>query len=292
MASGPPANARVNSSRTTRITAARPPEINSGQRICNGTAEQIRARPSPALIRQTSVTQSTASTRNLPHTSLPLARRPAQSNAPAGTSRSTYNSLIDLQSVSRLPSASTPVQSLSTRSSTLASPSRIARPRAVSAASPTTPIGLPSRVRTMSSINPPTKYHLGSPVTSTKILNTNSVSGVVPKSSTSPTSSPRPAPKSRPATSPIVKSRATLAPSIPLKRSTRRDAAVSGRELKSEAGAESKIQSAKSIQNTESKNADPNAPEVTDSANLSSEDVDMLESVWKGMYTILIPRSV
>ncbi|KAJ3995692.1 hypothetical protein F5050DRAFT_257015 [Lentinula boryana] len=266
MASGPPTNARVNSART-RALALGPPDVGFGQRIRNATIESNSARPSPAPTRRT----QSATARVSPNT----VQRPAQSSTP----RSTNNSPSQPKIAARLPSSSTQAHLPSTRSPTIAFNSRIARPRAISTTSPTTPTGLPSRVRTLSTINPSTKSHIGSPVSSsTKSLNTSSASSTAaPRPSNSVQPSPRPTPTFRLATDPGIVSLTNSTSTKSMDHSTKQDSLINARGSRSEVGQKRKTQSTQSGQS----NVERNTSEVTSDLSLSAEDVDMLKSVWE-----------
>ncbi|KAJ3788751.1 hypothetical protein GGU10DRAFT_92343 [Lentinula aff. detonsa] len=266
MASGPPTNARVNSART-RALALGPPDIGFGQRIRNATIESNSARPSPAPTRKT----QSATARVLPNT----VQRPAQPSTP----RSTNNSPSQPKIAARLPSSSTQAHLPSTRSPTIAFNSRIARPRAISTTSPTTPTGLPSRVRTLSSITPSTKSHLGSPIPSSiKSLNTSSASSTTtPRPSNSVKPSPRPTPTFRLATDSGIVSLTNSTSTKSIDHSTKRDSLINARGSRSEVGQKRKTQSTQSSQN----NVERNTSEVTSDLSLSAEDVDMLKGVWE-----------
>ncbi|KAJ3881493.1 hypothetical protein F5051DRAFT_106596 [Lentinula edodes] len=268
MASGPPTNARVNPARTR-------PDIGFGQRIRNGTADSNSARPSPAPARKTSFTQSATASRISPNPASSPIQRPVQSLTPAGPSRSTYNSQNDPKITTRLLSSSK--QTLSTRSPTTISPSRIARPRAISTTLPSTPTVIPSRLRTMSSINPSTKLHRSSPTPAgTKSLNTSSTHSAAPR--TSPSLTPSPRPQSRPTTRPNVKSRITPAHTKPVDDCTSRHN-LRGSGL--EAEQKRKTQPAQPSQHAKSENTDSNASGLSENLGLSPQEVNVLQSVWE-----------
>ncbi|KAJ3775587.1 hypothetical protein FB446DRAFT_724721 [Lentinula raphanica] len=271
MASGPPNNARMKVSRT-RTSAPGQAGVPSSQRVRSESEslESNIAMPSPASTRKTSL-QSTASS-IAPSSTVP---RLAQSS----TSRST-SSIATPKYTPRLTSSPTPTKLPSTRSPTVASPSRIARPRAISTTSPTLSTGLSSRARTLSSINPSVKSHAGSPA-NTRSVNLSSGSSVVPRSPNSLTPSPRPTPRSRSLTGPNLVSSASITSKKSTDGSTRRDSLISTREWRPEAIQKRKVPSTRSNQNAPSQNLESNISNATSNLPLSTGDADMLKSVWE-----------